>query len=271
MSLVNTPSGLDQADGLRTMFGGVSNQLICLACAVDPDTVVHIGHGTAQALKNAGHKVLLIDEVPLDDRRTMSGFLYPTKYDLGQVFSNAVALNKCLRPIEENFWYATSTKLRHLFEERRIKRPNLDVRLKEIGLEFDYIVLATHEPEYNIIHFYGTHVQKILVASPEFDSLSQSMNMIRQFAIYSGNTPISVMLLGGTEEEGQAAFEKLQHAAKEAMHVDLVFLGWMKAIKASRVVIDPEDLSLSTPEEGPVNEFVLPSGFFKILTELISS
>ena len=270
MSQVNTPAGLDQADGLRTMFGEVSNQVICLACALDPDTLVHVGHGTAQALKNAGYKTLMIDEVPLSERRTMSGFLYPTKYDLGQVFINSVALSKSIRQIEENFWYATSTKLRHLFEERRAKHPNLDERLKAIGLEFDYILFATHEPEFNVINFFGNHVQRILVASPEFDSLSKAMNMIRQFSIYSNEKPIAVMLLGGTEEEGQAAFDKLQHAAKEAMHVDLTMLGWVKAIKASRVVIDPEDFSVSTPTEGPASEFVLPAGFFKNLTELIT-
>jgi hypothetical protein len=62
----------------------------------------------------------------------------------------------------------------------------------------------------------------------------------------------------------------LQHAAKEAMGMDLSMLGWIKAIKASRVVIDPEDFSISTPTEGPANEFVLPTGFFKSLTELLT-
>jgi len=271
MSAVNTPSGLDQADGLRSMFGDASNRVICLACALDPDTIIHVGHGTALALKNAGHRTLMIDEIPLADRRTMSGFLYPTKYDLGQVFINSVDLIKSLRQIDERFWYATSTKLRHLFEERRVKLPNLDERLKAINLEFDYILFPTSDPEFNILNFLGHSVQKILVASPEYASLSRAMNMIRQFSIYALDKPVSVLILGGTEGEGQAAFDKIQHAAKEAMNVDLVMLGWIKAIKASRVVIDPEDFSVSMPTEGPANEFVLPSGFFKSLTELITS
>ena len=270
MSAVNTPAGLDQADGLRSMFGGLPNQVICLACALDEDTIVHVGHGTAQALKNAGYRTLMIDEVPLSERKTMSGFLYPTKYDLGQVFSNSVSLNKSVRQVEENFWYATSSKLRHLFEERRAKLPNLDERLKLMNLELDYILFATSDPEFNILNFFGTSIQKILVASPEFESLSKAMNMIRQFSIYSQDTPTSVLILGGTEEEGQTAFDKLQHAAKEAMGMDLSMLGWIKAIKASRVVIDPEDCSISTPTEGPANEFVLPTGFFKSLTELLT-
>jgi len=271
VSSVNTPAGLDQADGLRTMFGDVTNRVICLACALDPDTIVHVGHGTAQALKNAGQRTLMIDEVPLADRKTMSGFLYPTKYDLGQVFINSVALNKSIRHIEENLWYATSAKLRHLFEERRAKLPNLDERLKSIHLEFDYILFATDNPDFNIVNFFGQSVQRILIASPEFESLSMAMNMLRQFAIYHSDAAIPVLILGGTEEEGQAAFEKLQHAAKEAMSIDLQMLGWIKAIKASRVIIDPEDFSVSIPTEGPASEFVLPTGFFKSIVDSINS
>jgi hypothetical protein len=271
MSSVNTPAGLDQADGLRTLFGDVSNRIICLACALDPDTVVHVGHRTAQALKNAGQRTLMIDEVPLSDRKTMSGFLYPTKYDLGQVFINSVALSKSLRQIEENLWYATSAKLRHFFEERRAKLPNLDDRLKAIQLEFDYILFATNDPEFNILNFFGQSIHRILIASPEFESLSMAMNMLRQFSIYRSDMAIPVLILGGSEEEGQAAFEKLRHAAKEAMSIDLEMLGWIKAIKASRVIIDPEDFSVSTPTEGPANEFVLPTGFFKSIVESISN
>lgn len=270
MSTVNTPAGLDQADGLRTLFGDISNRVICLACALDPDTIVHVGHGTAQALKNAGQRTLMIDETPLADRKTMSGFLYPTKYDLGQVFINSVSLNKSIRHIEENFWYATSTKLRHLFEERRAKLPNLDERLKAINLELDYILFATSDPDFNIVNFLGTSIQRILIASPEFDSLSMAMNMLRQFSIYHSDIPIPVLILGGTEEEGQSAFEKLQHAAKQAMSIELEMLGWIKAIQASRVIIDPEDFSVTTPTDGPAKEFVLPTGFFKSIVTSIT-
>jgi hypothetical protein len=55
------------------------------------------------------------------------------------------------------------------------------------------------------------------------------------------------------------------------MSIDLQMLGWIKAIKASRVVIDPEDFSVSTPTEGPANEFVLPTGFFKSIVKSINS
>ena len=271
MSAVNTPSGLDQADGLRSMFGDDKNQVICLACALDPDTVVHIGHGTAHALKNAGYQILMIDEVPLSERRTMSGFLYPTKYDLGQVFTNSVTLNKSIKQVEEKFWYATAAKLRHAFEIRRAKMPNLDDRLKELHLEFDYILFPTNDPEFNIVNFFGKSVSRILIASPEFASLSRAMGMIRQFSLYNSEAPIPTLILSIEEDAAQTAFEKLQKAAQTAMGLELEMLGWVKAVQAVRVVIDPDDLSVSTPTDGPSNEFVLPAGFFKHLTQSITN
>jgi len=42
-------------------------------------------------------------------------------------------------------------------------------------------------------------------------------------------------------------------------------------VQAVRVVIDPDDLSVSTPTDGPSNEFVLPAGFFKHLTQSITN
>ena len=72
-----TQPGVDQAEGLRTIFGAESSCVVCLASALDADTTIHLGHGTAHALKNAGHKTLLVDEFGLSERRTMSGFLSP--------------------------------------------------------------------------------------------------------------------------------------------------------------------------------------------------
>jgi hypothetical protein len=91
-----TQPGVDQAEGLRTIFGAESSCVVCLASALDSDTTIHLGHGIAHALKNAGHKTLLVDEFGLSQRRTMSGFLYPTRYDLAQAFNNGVDLMKAL-------------------------------------------------------------------------------------------------------------------------------------------------------------------------------
>jgi hypothetical protein len=99
-----TSSGVDQAAGLRNIFGAELSRVICIASTLDADSTIHLGHGTAHSIKQLGHRVLLIDEIPLSDRKTMSGFLYPVRYDLGQVFSKSVDLARSLKAIEENFW-----------------------------------------------------------------------------------------------------------------------------------------------------------------------
>ena len=52
-----TQPGVDQAEGLRTIFGAESSCVVCLASSLDADTTIHLGHGIAHALKNAGHKL----------------------------------------------------------------------------------------------------------------------------------------------------------------------------------------------------------------------
>ena len=162
-----TQSSVDQAEGLRTIFGAESSCVVCLASALDSDTTIHLGHGTAYALKNAGHKTLLIDEFGLSERRTMSGFLYPTRYDLAQAFSNGIDLLKVVRSIDEHLWYATATKMRAFKDRHLLKLPTLDERLLNAGLSMDYMLLATNDPNGNILAFYGRQIKRFVVCSPE--------------------------------------------------------------------------------------------------------
>ena len=60
MNTVTTGS-IDQAAGLRTIFGAELARVICIASTLDADSTIHLGHGTAQNIKQLGHKVLLID------------------------------------------------------------------------------------------------------------------------------------------------------------------------------------------------------------------
>ena len=80
----------------------------------------------------------------------MSGFLYPTRYDLAQAFSNGVDLLKVVRNIDDHFWYATAAKIRSQTDRRQIKLPTLDERLLHAGLSIDYILLPTNDPNANI-------------------------------------------------------------------------------------------------------------------------
>lgn len=267
-----TTGSVDQAAGLRNIFGAELSRVICIASTLDADSTIHLGHGTAQSIKQLGHRVLLIDEIALSDRKTMSGFLYPVRYDLGQVFSKSVDLARSLKAIEENFWYATSVKLRSEVSRRFAKYPQLDQRLVNHEIDIDYIIFPTIDPEANIVAYYGSNIKRILVTAHDQASLKKALLMVRQMAVLQVDEPLSILIVGGEDEAaGAEAFEKLHNASLSALEQPLDFIGWIKALTAERVELDQDDLSWNPVSKGESHEFVLPMGFFKAISAKITS
>jgi len=268
----STTGGVDQAAGLRNIFGAELSRVICIASTLDADSTIRLGHGTAQSIKQLGHRVLLVDELALSDRKTMSGFLYPVRYDLGQVFTNSVDLPRSIKAIEENFWYATSVKLRPELTRRFAKYPQLDQRLVDHGIDIDYIIFPTIDPQASIVSYYGSNIKRILVTSSDQDSLKKALVMIRQMAILQIDEPLSILIVGGEDETiGSEAFERLHTASVAALEQPLEFLGWIKALIAERVELDTDDMSWNPVSKGDSHEFVLPMGFFKAISAKITS
>ena len=267
-----TAGGVDQAEGLRNIFGAELSRVICIASTLDADSTIRLGHGTAQSIKQLGHRVLLVDELALSDRKTMSGFLYPVRYDLGQVFTNSVDLPKSIKAIEENFWYATSVKLRPELTRRFAKYPQLDQRLVDHEIDIDYIIFPTIDPQANVVSYYGSNIKRILVTASDQDSLKKALVMVRQMAILQIDEPLSILIVGGDDESaGSEAFERLHTASVSALEQPLEFLGWIKALVAERVELDTDDMSWSPVSKGDSHEFVLPMGFFKAISAKITS
>jgi hypothetical protein len=267
-----TAGGVDQAEGLRNIFGAELSRVICIASTLDADSTIRLGHGTAQSIKQLGHRVLLVDELALSDRKTMSGFLYPVRYDLGQVFTNSVDLPKSIKAIEENFWYATSVKLRPELTRRFAKYPQLDQRLVDHEIDIDYIIFPTIDPQANVVSYYGSNIKRILVTAGDQDSLKKALVMVRQMAILQIDEPLSILIVGGDDESaGSEAFERLHTASVSALEQPLEFLGWIKALVAERVELDTDDMSWSPVSKGDSHEFVLPMGFFKAISAKITS
>jgi hypothetical protein len=272
MSTVSNGVSNDQAAGLRDIFGAELCRVICIASTLDPDSTIHLGHGTAHSIKQQGHRVLLVDEVPLADRKTMSGFLYPIRYDLGQVFTNSIDLPRSINQIEENLWYATSVKLRPEITNRFAKHPPLDERLLTHEFNIDYVIFPTIDPQANVVSYLGSNVKRILVTATDHASLKKALVMIRQMASLQLNEPFAVLIVGGEDESaGTAAFERLQSASETALEQPLESIGWIKSLTAERVEIDTDDMSLNPVRKGVKEEFVLPQGFFKAISAKITA
>jgi hypothetical protein len=237
-----------QADGLRAMFGQGEPLVYCVASALPPDATVTLGLGTAHALRRGGHLTLLVDEVPLFERQSLKGFTFPVRFDLGQVFSGSVALNRVLRKVADNLWFATGVKVRGAIDSKRVRGPSLVKMLQRTELDFEFVVVATCEPFGSSMACYGETVQRIVVAAPDDASLTRALAHVRELSIISGGEAVPVLLVGGADAgEGRAAFDRLANASQQLLEQPLDFLGWVRSASASAFGEDSSDQGITLP------------------------
>lgn len=226
--------GRTQADGLRAMFGAGGPVVFCVASALTPDATVTIGLGTAHALRRGGHLTLLIDEVPLFERQALKGFSFPVRYDLGQVFSGAIALNRTLRKVAENLWFGAGVKVRAMVDSKRARGPSLVTMLQRTELDFEFVVVSTCEPFGPSMGCYGDCVRHIVVAAPDDTSLTLALSHVRELSVTTGGDTVPVLMVGGADAQaGRAAFDRLAQASQQMLEQPLEWLGWVRSASAS--------------------------------------
>jgi hypothetical protein len=259
-------SATDQAEGLRNIFGQPYAKVYVLASSLDANSTVAIGLGTAHSLRKAHHKVLLIDEVPLNQRQGLAGLSYPVKYDLGQAFSNLIGIEKCVREVEENLWFASSARIHQYFKAKKTKGPALDIRLHQLGMSIDYFVITTTDPFNPVLSLYSKEINHIVIASTDNDSLVKTLSLIKELTMTGIEKPIPVMMIGGNDrKEGEKAFERLKTAASQYLEQPIELLCWVGATSLGE---------LSSPKsEEPTHQkdLLLPAGLFKQMANKIAS
>ena len=234
--------GRNQADGLRAMFGNGGPVVYCVASALTPDATVTLGLGTAHALRRGGHLTLLVDEVPLFERQTLKGFAFPVRYDLGQVFSGTVALNRVLRRVADNLWFAAGVKVRGAVDSKRARGPSLVNMLQRTDLDFEFVVISTCEPFGSTMSCYGDNVQRIVVAAPDDASLTRALAHVRELSVTAGGDAVPVLLVGGPDAQaGHQAYERLALASAQLLEQPLEWLGWVRSASASAFGDDSND------------------------------
>ncbi len=224
----------DQAKGLRAMFGDGVPQLYCLASALPPDATVTLGLGTAHALRHRGHLTLLVDEVPLVERQTSKGFAFPVRFDLGQVFSGSIGLNRVLRKVSDKLWFATGVKVAAAVAAKRTRSLSLLDMLQRSGLDFEFVIIASCEPFGTNMPCYGDDVQRIVVAAPDDASLTRALSHLRELSVLVGGDAVPVLIVGGSEAEGHQAFERLAQQSQQLLEQPLRSLGWVPSASATR-------------------------------------
>lgn len=221
----------DQAEGLRSMFGANGPRFICLGCAVDADTAATLAVGTAHALRTQNQRVLLIDEVPLQERRDLHGLAYPVRYDLAQALENDVPLEQTIQQVEDNLWFGTGLRMARSYQNRKLRTPSLMERLAKSKFEFDIVLLVTIHPIEGVLRAYAHDRLQLVICAPDEPSQVRALEQIRTLSTRSDGAKIPVLMVGGdSEAQGQEAFDRLAAASQSLLDQPVESMGWIGAI-----------------------------------------
>lgn len=222
--------GADQAAGLRSMFGQRPPKVMVLASALDADATVRLGLGTAHTLRRKNIRTLLIDGVPLSERKDIHHLAYSVRYDIAQALANTISLKRTLIAAEENLWFTTSSRLEKTFEAKRLRLPCLADRLAEKSFPLDLVLWVTRKPNERLLPYISRDLEQIVVASPEHASLIAALELIHDLSIRAAGRPIAVLMVGGRDaQSGAQAFTKLESASRSLLEQPLENMGWISA------------------------------------------
>jgi methylmalonyl-CoA mutase cobalamin-binding subunit len=243
----------DQAAGLRQLFGEGLARVWCLVSSLPGDPTVMVALGAANALRRAGQRVLLVDEVPLTNRNLLGGTPYPVRYDLGQVFAGSISIDKAVRQVGERLWYCVATKLRRAKEDKKAKPPTLAERLLKAGIDVDVVIVASTDPHRATHQLYADDMNHILISGTDEGALEKSLHMVHELAVLFGGSAIPVLTVGGgSADAGNEGFESLQARSYELMDQPLEHQGWVRAMQFA-----------SADEE--TGEMIVPASLYRMM------
>lgn len=243
----------DQAAGLRQLFGEGLARVWCLVSSLPGDPTVMVALGAANALRRVGQRVLLVDEVPLTNRNLLGGTPYPVRYDLGQVFSGSISIDKAVRQVGDKLWYCVATKLRRAKEDKKAKLPTLAERLLKAGIDVDVVIVASTDPHRATHQLYADDMNHILISGTDEGALDKSLHMVHELAVLFGGSAIPVLTVGGgSADAGNEGFESLQARSYELMDQPLEHQGWVRALQFA-----------SADEE--TGEMIVPASLYRMM------
>lgn len=243
----------DQAAGLRQLFGEGLARVWCLVSSLPGDPTVMVALGAANALRRAGQRVLLVDEVPLTNRSLIGGTPFPVRYDLGQAFAGSIGIEKVIKPVGERLWYCVATKLRKAKEDKKAKPPTLAERLLRANIDVDVVIVASTDPHRATHQLYADDMNHILISGTDELALEKSLHMVHELGVLFGGSPIPVLTVGGgSADAGLLGFEDLQTRSYELMDQPLEHQGWVRAMQFANA-------------DETTSELVVPASLYRMM------
>jgi len=244
----------DQAAGLRQLFGEGLARVWCLVSSLPGDPTVMVALGAANALRRAGQRVLLVDEVPLTNRSLLGGTPFPVRYDLGQVFAGSIGIEKVVKPVGDKLWYCVATKLRRAKEDKKARPPTLAERLQKAGIDIDVVIVASTDPHRGTHQLFADDMEHILISGTDEAAIEKSLHMVHELAVLFGGAPIPVLTVGGgSADAGQESFEALQAQSLSLMDQPLEHEGWVRAMQ------------FASADAGDSGEMMVPASLYRMM------
>ena len=219
MSDTQSLDAIDQAAGLRYLFGNSTAPVHVLCCPSRPALSLPLVDAISKELAHDGQTILWVDEIALNDREHWP-LPCTVKFDLSKSLESHVALDQGVTVLGASLWYGLS------LHTHRITRPALPLaeRLTSSGIRFDSILVsaATGKPESFARYGAQLHMTAISGCAPE--QLQQTLAWMQQAQARCTAASWRVVLAGESEQLTHA-IHWLAQTAKAHLSQEVQVLG----------------------------------------------
>lgn len=216
---------IDQAAGLRYMFGNSTAPVHVLCCPARPALALPLVDALSRELAQDGQTILWVDEIALNDREHWP-LPCTVKFDLSKSLEGHIALGQGVAKVSPSLWYALS------LHTHRIAGPaeTLAKRLSSGDIRFDSIVVSASTSYPETLARYGEQAHLTALSGCTAEQLQQTMAWMQQTQARCTAASWRVVLAGEAE---QLAFAThwLSQTAKAHLSQEVQVLGSVNAAR----------------------------------------
>ena len=194
MSTASSLDVIDQATGLRYLFGNNTAPVHVLCCPARPALSLPLVNFLCKDLATNGQTLMWVDEIGLNDREQWP-LPCAVKFDLSKSLEGHVDLDQGVNALTSSLWYGLSL---HTHRIARVTTP-LSERLTSSGIRFDSIVVSAANGQPESFANYGPQAHFTLISGCSPEELQQTLHWMQQ--VQARSTPASWRLILASENE----------------------------------------------------------------------
>jgi hypothetical protein len=227
MSDTQSLDAIDQAAGLRYLFGNSTAPVHVLCCPSRPALSLPLVDVISKELTHDGQTILWVDEIALNDREHWP-LPCPVKFDLSKSLESHVALDQGVTALGHSLWYSLS------LHTHRIARPALPLseRLTSSGIRFDSILVSAANGKPESFARYSPQLHMTAISGCEPAQLQKTLAWMQQAQAICTAASWRVVLAGESEQVTHA-IHWLAETAKAHLSQDVQVLGTVNTERLS--------------------------------------